>query len=209
MVLSKNGWLLTRQLARSITLHVGSVCCLSICPACCLPVLNDEESGGGSKREGVNSRGCLCSHFHGGDIILFYALTVASYIGFQSLFTFFYKFIHFNWRILLYNIVVVLPYIAMNQPRVYMCSPSWTPLPPPSPSHPSGSSQGTSPEHPVSRIKPGLAIHFTYANIHVSMSFSQIIPQSPKGCSICLCLFCCLAYTLLTFKGSLCEEHPT
>ena len=26
----------------------------------------------------------------------------------------------------------------MNQPWIYMCSPSWTPLPPPSPSHPSG-----------------------------------------------------------------------
>ena len=35
----------------------------------------------------------------------------------------------------------------MNQPWVYMCSPSWIPLPPPSPSHPSGSSQCTSPEH--------------------------------------------------------------
>ena len=30
----------------------------------------------------------------------------------------------------------------MNLPRVYMHSPSWTPLPPPSPYHPSGSSQG-------------------------------------------------------------------
>ena len=29
----------------------------------------------------------------------------------------------------------------MNQPWVYMCSPSWDPLPPPSLSHPSGSSQ--------------------------------------------------------------------
>ena len=29
----------------------------------------------------------------------------------------------------------------MNQPRVYMCSPSWTSLPPPSSSHSSGSSQ--------------------------------------------------------------------
>ena len=35
----------------------------------------------------------------------------------------------------------------MNQPWIYMCSPSWSPLPPPSPSHPSGSSQCTSPEH--------------------------------------------------------------
>ena len=35
-----------------------------------------------------------------------------------------------------------------------MCSPSWTLLPPPSPYHPSGSSQCTSPKHPVSCIKP-------------------------------------------------------
>ena len=57
----------------------------------------------------------------------------------------------------------------MNPPRVYTCSQSWTPLPPPSPYHPSGSSQCTSPEHPVSCIEPGLVIYFTYGNIHVSM----------------------------------------
>ena len=68
----------------------------------------------------------------------------------------------------------------MNPPRVYTCSPSWTPLPPPSPSHPSGSSQCTSPEHPVSRVKPGLAICFIYDNMHVSMPFSQIVPPSPS-----------------------------
>ena len=76
---------------------------------------------------------------------------------------------------------MVLPYIVMNQPRMYMCSPSWIPLPPPSPSHPSGSSQCTSPEHLVSCIEPGLAICFTYDNIHVSMLFSQIIPPSPSS----------------------------
>ena len=52
--------------------------------------------------------------------------------------------------------------------------------PPPSPSHPSGSSQCTSPEHPVSCIEPGLVICFTYDNIHVSMLFSHIIPLSPS-----------------------------
>ena len=63
----------------------------------------------------------------------------------------------------------------------YTCvSPSWTPLPPTSPSNPSGSSQCTSPEHPVSCIEPGLVIHFTYDIIHVSMPFSQIIPPSPS-----------------------------
>ena len=56
--------------------------------------------------------------------------------------------------------------------------PILSPLPPPSPYHPSGSSQCTSPEHPVSCIEPGLAIHFTYDIIHVSMPFSQIIPPS-------------------------------
>jgi len=72
---------------------------------------------------------------------------------------------------------LVLPYINMNPPRVYTCSPSWTPLPPPSPYHPSGSSQCTSPKHPVSCIEPGLAISFLYDIIHVSMPFSQIIPH--------------------------------
>ena len=71
---------------------------------------------------------------------------------------------HCKWLFfvsLLYNIVLVLPHINMNLPRVHTCSQSWTPLPPPSPYHPSGSSQGTSPKHPVSCIKPRLAIHYT------------------------------------------------
>ena len=54
-----------------------------------------------------------------------------------------------------YNIVLVLPYITMNLPRVYTCSQSWTPLPPPSPYHPSGSPQCTRPKLPVSCIEPG------------------------------------------------------
>ena len=61
-----------------------------------------------------------------------------------------------------------------------MCSPSWTLFPPPSPYHPSGSSQCTSPKHPVSCIEPGLATRFIHDVIHASMPFSQIFPPSPS-----------------------------
>jgi len=86
--------------------------------------------------------------------------------------------IFYYYYFLLYNIVLVLPYINMHPPWVYTCSPSWIPLPPPSPYHHSGSSQCTSPKLPVSCIKPGLAIHFLYDIIHVLMPFSRIIPLS-------------------------------
>ena len=68
----------------------------------------------------------------------------------------------------------------MNPPRVYMCSPTWTPLLPPAPYHLSGWSQCTSPKHPVSCIEPGLVNRFIYDIIHVSMPLSQIIPPSPS-----------------------------
>ena len=82
--------------------------------------------------------------------------------------------------ILLYNTVLFLPYIDMNQPWLYMSSQSWTPLPPPTLYHLSGSSPYTSPKHPVSCIKHRLTIRFLHDSIHVSMPFSQIIPPSPS-----------------------------
>ena len=75
---------------------------------------------------------------------------------------------------------MVLPYIEMNPPQAYICSLSWTLLPHPSPYHPSGSSQCTSPKHPVSCIEPGLVTRFIYDIIHISMPFSQIISPSPS-----------------------------
>ena len=94
--------------------------------------------------------------------------------GFIFLFFIFFKF-YFIFK--LYN-------IEMNPPQVYMCSPSWTLLPPPSPYPPSESSQCTSPKHPVSCIKPGLATRFIHDIIHVSMPFSQISPPSPSPTEI-------------------------
>ena len=61
---------------------------------------------------------------------------------------FFFPFIFISWRLItLQYCSGFLPYIDMNQPWIYMCSPSRSPLPPTSPPDPSGSSQCTSPEH--------------------------------------------------------------
>ena len=107
-------------------------------------------------------------------IFFLYYFGYFKFLEFLSFFNFYFYFI------LLYNTVLVLPYINMNPPRLYMCSPSGTPLPPVSPYHPSGSSQCTSPKHPISCIEPGLVIHFLHDIIHISMLFSQIIPPSPS-----------------------------
>jgi len=91
----------------------------------------------------------------------------------------------------LYIIVLVLPNIKMNLPQVYMCSPSWTLLPPPSPYHPSGSSQCTSPKHPVSCIEPGLAFFFfssflDYLGPLICMSVIVLLPYCFDYCSFVL-----------------------
>ena len=80
--------------------------------------------------------------------------------------------------ILLYNTVLVLPYIDMNPHRVHMSSESWTPILPPIPYHLSGSSLCTSPNHPVSCIEHRPAIRFLHDSMHVSMPFSPILPPS-------------------------------
>ena len=103
-------------------------------------------------------------------------------VMFHSIFTpqCFLIFNFYFYFILLYNTVLVLPYIDMNQPQVYMSSQSWTPLPPPTSYHLSGASPCTSPQHPVSCIKHRLAIRFLPDSIHVSMPFSRTIPPSPS-----------------------------
>ena len=109
-------------------------------------------------------------------------LTGSTYIIFFLFVCFSFSFFNFNFYfILLYNTVLVLPYIDMNQPQVYMSSQSWTVLPPPILYHLSGSSSCTSPKHPVSCMEHRLVIRFLHDSIHVSMPFSQVIPPSPSS----------------------------
>ena len=97
-----------------------------------------------------------------------------------------------------------LPYIDMNQPCIYMCSPSRTPLPIPS--------LWIFPVHQVralvSCIQPGLVICFTLDSTLVSMLFSQNIPPQPSPTeskslfctSVSLFLFCIQGYCYHLFK---------
>ena len=84
--------------------------------------------------------------------------------------SFFLVFLFF-FLILLYNTVLVLPYIDTNPPWVYTSSQSRISLPPPTPHHLSGSSPCISPKHPVSCIKHRLALRFLHDSIHVSILF--------------------------------------
>ena len=114
-----------------------------------------------------------------GHLGCFYVLTIvnsaAMNIWIHVSFFFFYF-------ILLYNTVLVLPYIDMNPPRVYMSSQSWISLSPPTPYHLSGSSPCTSPKHPVSCIEHRLAIRFLHDSIHVMYvcnTYNAILPHHP------------------------------
>ena len=111
---------------------------------------------------------------------------------------------------MLCNIKLVLPYINMNLPQMYTCSPSFTP---------SHLSPHTIPlGHPSA---PALSILYPASNLDWQFitymilymfqghspksSHPRPLPQSPKDCSIHRCLFCCHAYRLyrLGFPGGL------
>ena len=91
----------------------------------------------------------------------------------------------------------------MNLSQVYMCSPSRTPLPPPSHpiplSHPSAPALSTL--YHASNLDWRSISHMIIYMLQChspKSSHPRPLPQSPKDCSIHLCLFCCLLQRSLT-----------
>ena len=95
--------------------------------------------------------------------------------------SFFFKFIYFNWRLITLQYCIGFAIHQYESTTGVHVFPILNPLQPPSPYHPSGSSQCTTPKHPVSCIEPGLAIRFLSDIIHVSMPLSQIIPPHTES----------------------------
>ena len=129
--------------------------------------------------------------------LMFYKKNGFLFFSFFSFDNFFFNI--FNWRLMTSQYCSGFAiHWHESATGVYMCSPSWLSLPPPSPSHPSASSQCSGPEHPVSCIEPGLAtvshmIIYMFQCYSLRSCHPRLLPQSPKDCSIHLCLFCHLS----------------
>ena len=119
----------------------------------------------------------------------------------RALLSFKYKFIYFNWRLITLQYCIGFAIHQHESTMGIHVFPILNPPPSPSPYHPSGSSQCTSPEHPVSCIESGLEIHFTYDNIHVSMPFSQIMPPSPSPTESKRLLYTSMSLLLSCIQG--------
>ena len=137
---------------------------------------------------------CRCEHIH---ICVFNFISVSSIKFFFSINLFI-----LIGGLLLYNIVVVFAIHWHESAMGVHVSPCWTP------SH--------LPPHPIPLgcpSAPALSALFHASNldwwsisqmvIHMFQCYSlksshpPLLPQSPKVCSLYLCLFCCLAYRVI------------
>ena len=113
---------------------------------------------------------------------------------------FFFK-IYFNWRLITLQYCVGFGIHSHESATGVHVFPIMN-LPPTSlPTHLSGSSQCSSPEHPVSCIEPGLAIYFTYDNVHVSMLFFRIMPPLPSPTESKSLFFTSVSLSLSCIQG--------
>ena len=114
-----------------------------------------------------------------------------------------FLFYYFYYFFLLYNIVLVLPYIDLNPPHKCTCvthpePPSHLPPHPIPLGHPSAPAPST--QYHASNLDWRFVSHmilYMFQCHSPKSSHPLPLPQSPKDCSIHLCLFCCLAYRVI------------
>ena len=75
-----------------------------------------------------------------------------------------------------YGILFFFNFLNFKIFNSYKRSQTWTPLPPPSPQHLSGSSPCTCPKQAAPYVRHGLAIQFLHDSIHVRI---PILPNHP------------------------------
>ena len=116
---------------------------------------------------------------------------------------YFCNFIYFSWRLITLQYCSGLCHTLTWISHSCTCVlPSWTLLPPPSPSRPSGLSQCTD------LIALFHALHldwscFTYGNIYVSMLFSPIMPPLPSPTESKSLFFTSVSFAVLHIGSSL------
>ena len=118
---------------------------------------------------------------------------------------FFFQFVFIHWRLIVLQYCSGCCHTLTWISHGFTCVPH--PNPPPAslsiPSHPSGSSQCTSPEHPSQAsnldcwsVSPLIAYFFQCCSLWTS--HRHLLPQSLKVCSVHLCLFFfCFAYRVI------------
>ena len=112
---------------------------------------------------------------------------------------FFFPFVFISWRLITLQYCSAFCHTLTWVSHGFMCVPHPDP---PSPSHPSRSSQCTRSEHlshasnlgwrSVSRL-----MIYMFRCCSLETSHPRLLPQSPKVCSVHLCLFFCFAYRVI------------
>ena len=87
--------------------------------------------------------------------------------------------------------------------------PILKPHPPPSSSHPSGSSQCTSPEHPVPCIKPGLAIHWNVSFLQLFWGILSLTSSNFLNLCLGIILFVIFILLELHWASEILNRLPT
>ena len=115
----------------------------------------------------------------------------------------FFPFIFISWRLITLQYCSGFSHTLTWISHGFTCVPHPdSPLPPPSPSHPSGSSQCISPEHLSHAYNQGWwsvspLIVYLFQCYSLRTSHPRLLPQSLKVCSVHLCLFFCFAYRVI------------